>query len=151
MLCKNMKRDIWVLLVHLHYHPLQVAISLWCPISSLDVSHTLLYPMLFARRSRKKTASVHQKKKGVQYTLVKSPFTANPNLKPQNGALWCSRSAKTKDMKPILACYYPSPTQKGSEEIAWRRGELKQLLHKVDIILYLFYFHFWSRIELWSK
>ena len=147
-----MKRDIWVLLVHLH-HPLQVAISLWCPISSLDVSHTLLYPMLFARRSRKKTASVHQKK-GVRYTLVKSPFTANPNLKPQNGALWCSRSAKTKDMKPILACYYPSPTQKGSEEIAWRRGELKQLLYKVDLfwnLFYLVHFHFWSRIELWSK
>ena len=67
-----------------------------------------------------KKKKLHQciKKKGVRYTLVKSPFTANPNLKPQNGALWCSRSAKTKDMKPILACYYPSPTQKGSEEIA---------------------------------
>ena len=43
-------------------------------------------------KKKKKTASVHQTK-GVRYTLVKSPFTANPNLKPQNGALWCSRSA----------------------------------------------------------
>ena len=86
----------------------------------MDVSHTpLIYRMLFAteKKEEEKTASVHQKK-GVRYTLVKSPFTANPNLKPQNGALWCSRTAcSCKDKRYEThprACYYP-PHQKGLE------------------------------------